>query len=395
MKLFSKFKLHRLIAFAGTAALACLLLFSFTTAGQSQTAAKPAVGTTFTELQKQLNDNLAKQSELNKKITDSQKQEKSLANSIAVAENQIALTQLKIDETENRIAQLAIDVTNTENEVDKTTDTLNERTDLTEQRIRSVYESGNVKTFELMLQTNGINDFLLLKKYSEAVHEQDVRMITNLKEIKDTLEEEKAKLSTQKSDAEALKNQLSQQVTDLDNQKRQHGLLLDATKNNEANYQKILAQAKLDQQIIQNALFNLGTKLGPVKRGEIIAFQGNTGCSTGTHLHFGYLRGGSPVNPVPYINNGTLGKPEDNYQITQAFGANAIAGLYGPGGHPAIDIQGVPAPGWNTPIHAARDGVAYLGSDNGCPNVIPGTGKGKGITIDHGDGTKTIYWHIR
>ncbi|HSX58253.1 MAG TPA: hypothetical protein VLE47_03255 [Candidatus Saccharimonadales bacterium] len=372
-----------------------LLAFSASSLVKSESTKQSGVGSTFSDLQQQLNSNLKKQSDLQKKISDSQNQEKNLASQMAFAEDQIELTQLKIDETQNRIAQLAIDVSNTQNQVSQTSDDLNNHTDITNQRIRSVYESGKVQTFELMLQTNGINDFLLLKKYSEAIHDQDVKMITDLKELKETLQEEKNKLSDQKTQAETLNAQLNQQVTDLGNQKRQQGLLLEATKNNEANYQKLLAQSKLDQQIIQNALFNLGTKLGPVKRGEIIAFQGNTGCSTGTHLHFGYLVRGTPVNPVPYINNGTLGKPEDSYQITQAFGANAIPGLYGPGGHPAIDIQGQPYPGWNTPIHAAHDGTAYLGSDSGCPNVLPGTGKGKGITIDHGDGTKTIYWHIR
>ena len=38
-----------------------------------------------------------------------------------------------------------------------------------------------------------------------------------------------------------------------------------------------------------------------VRRGQVIALSGATGCVTGPHLHFEWLEGGKPVDPVPLL----------------------------------------------------------------------------------------------
>jgi murein DD-endopeptidase MepM/ murein hydrolase activator NlpD len=65
---------------------------------------------------------------------------------------------------------------------------------------------------------------------------------------------------------------------------------------------------------LQRAIVKPGDR---VKRGQIIGYLGNTGSSTGPHLHYEVIKGGQSVNPMNYIYS-SLTREEFNEILQQA-----------------------------------------------------------------------------
>ena len=131
--------------------------------------------------------------------------------------------------------------------------------------------------------------------------------------------------------------------------------------------------------------------LGFVEMGDTIAYQGSTGCTTGSHLHFATYLNGTNVNPITYLDSGEFIWPLANPTVTQFFGENYEWWMrnFGLPGHNGIDMTEYEG----APIYAVADGILTHSSDSGACSIT-GT-VGKGVIIDHGEGLKTIYWHVQ
>lgn len=355
-------------------------------------------------------DLLKKQEEYQKIITNLNSKSNTLRNELEYIDTEISLIGIKIIEVEKNLAQknmLLSDLTNYIEGLSKRMDKLDKSMSIQDtalkERIVERYKSLTDVNVLSVLVSGNLQKAMLKLQYIEQLEDQDRRIISYMKDTKSDygvqqklIERKKSEVEQVKKDIISQKEKLVSYRESLKKQNDEKESLLKLTENDEAKYQRLLSQiqAELDA---QNLAIGIEGKDGTlVKKGEVIGYLGNTGCSTAPHLHYSYIIGSKAVDPYPYLKNGRLGWPLANYKITQYFGENYNFYMrrFGVPGHLALDL--IDPSSWiGSPIRASKDGVLHYATDRKvfCPDI--NNSIGKGAIIDHGNGEKTIYWHLR
>ena len=270
---------------------------------------------------------------------------------------EIAKTNNQISSTDLEINQLVLEISRTQEDIDSNEKAISSI-------IRTDYKEKEDSLVELLLRHEKLSDFWSTFEAHESVRDTLTTKVLELGLARDELESKRDTNEKKRNELSQLKSKYSDQNVVLTNNKAEQSELLEITKNEERNYQQLLASQQAAREQILKELRDFESKLQFI-------LDPNTIPSPGTRI---------------------FDWPLQNVIITQFFGGTEFAArnksAYGGNAyHPGVDM-GAPR---GTAIYAPLTGtVRAIGNTD----LVPGCYSwGKWTLIDHANGLSTLYAH--
>lgn len=308
------------------------------------------------QIQNQINQNQTQISENEKAAENYINEIKNLDSQISQYSEDINSLQTKIDEVNEKIS-------NYEDALQNSSQRYSSAEDMYTTRVRAIYENGVPSLMDILLSSNGIDDFFSKLNVYQSILEYDKSLVGNIKSEKEYIDYIKKDIENQKVQINQLKYDIDKSTASLNNAKSQK-----QSKVNELNASK----EKLEE--VNKLLNQEAEKLNKQIQDEIAAAAANN-------------KGGSGTSNI-VSSSGKFDWPLKLKGVITATFPRYSDGTR----HDGVDIA-VPI---GTPVYAAASGKVikskyYIQSDRGGNYK---DGYGNYVMIYHSDYT-SLYGHLK
>lgn len=320
------------------------------------------------ELQNQIDANRAQIDAINKEIAQFEKElvsvgakKQTLQTAVNSLDLSVKQTQAKIKGKQSQISTTELEIQQLGGEIANKEQLIKIDSDAIAETIRALNESATRSMVEMVLANDSIAEVWDDTESVLTIQESMQTHVASLRNAKQILTVDKEETEKKRAELVQQRSELAGEEESLAIQKKEQQNLLNQTKNQESNYQALLAQKKTAKAQFEAALTDLESKLQYTL----------------------------DPSSIPAAGKGVFRWPLDNVRITQQFGKTADSGrLYSSGTHNGIDL----AASIGTPIRSSLAGtiqaVGNTDAVRGCYSY------GKWVLVRHGNGLSTLYAHM-
>ena len=313
-----------------------------------------SIGTVYAATASELKN---QQSELDKQIKETNSELAGTKSQMTDQLNQINKLNSEISVVEDEISTLNSQISSLEGQISEKDQSIKEQEEkyavqkeLLDKRLVALYESGNMSYLDMLLQADGLADFISKYYTIEILAQSDEELLAKIDATKNQIVNEKA-------DLENLRNEIQTSKTAVEGKKSQ--LASSVSKK-----QSIVANLSAEEKELQEQLEEL-----EAEKREIT----------------------NQLAALARKNNYVVVEPSAAGYGTPLAGrtkANITCGFYGYSGHTGVDF----AVGSGTPALAVKSGTVVI--SKACMRNGRYVSYGEYVGIDHHDGTVTIYAHL-
>ena len=346
-------------------------------------------------------------------VSDLQKQQaaaaaaaKAAAAAAAQKKAQADAAAAKAQEVAKQIQSLQSDISDTVNQIQTTSQQIDDQNQqialLTSSLEQKLKQRDALLVYLDISMVSKPNDLALFSDHPSEAAQQKAQLTA----LKNSVAVLYTQTSAQKAVVETARAQLVKKTDDLSHlqiQQNEQKKGLAVFRSTQLDFQKnaIAAAAQFQQQADQaskdvarfevqiqnlltqtianakNGLVGHGPGVGTrVSVGDAVGNEGCSGFCTGPHVHFEVRVNNKPVDPSPYVSDGTLKYPVSSFTITQGFGYTSFAqsGAYGGAIHTGLDLAGP----YGQTVRAPANGTVILNE------TISGYGRAWAEQLDNG-----------